>query len=224
MPLSKRPRSRVVSVVAAAGLLAAIAGCQSGPSATPTPVPSVSSSLEPTATAEAAASTPARLFGPLAAGTYTTTTFTPPVTFTVTTGWIAGSEIPEAFSIRFGTADKFHQVTFARVVGGDPLAYARANPIYRLGAPTPITIAGRSATEVSLVLPVEAIQKSFYPLANTLSNDDVTLDLLQRGTQARVITVDVPGGPLVILIQRPLAPGDAFDAAAEAVLDSLQLP
>lgn len=227
----ERAAARFRVAVAAAALAVAAAACQGGGSAPPTAgsspsatMPQAESPAAPTPTAAAAASSAVRLFGPLAAGTYTTATFTPAVTFTVPDGWIAGSEIPESFSIRFGTADKFHQVTFARVVGGDPLGIARTNPVYRLGQPVSTTVAGKSATEVSLTLSIDAIQKSFYPLAKTISDGDGTLDLLQRGTQARVITVDVTGGPLVILIQRPLGASDPFDAAAQAVLDSLHLP
>ncbi len=159
--------------------------------------------------------------GPLAPGTYTTTVFTPPTTFTTTEGWINQTETVDRINLYVG--DKAHQVSIARVVG-DPIVYARTNPDYVVGKPTATTIAGLAGEQTSFQLSASAAIQSFYQLSALAETLDATLELAQRGTDARVITVDVAGTQVVILVQQPIGDASGFDAMVEALLASITFP
>ena len=120
--------------------------------------------------------------------------------------------------------DTAHQVSIARVLG-DPLVYARPNPDYTIANPSATTVAGLPGEQTTFVLSATAKVKSFYPLSSLADSakqgGDATLELVKHGTEARVITVDVSGTRVVILIQRPIGDTTDFDAMAQALVDSM---
>ncbi len=187
------------------------------PTATPSSSPTATPSPSPTAgpTTPGAARIP---HGPLAAGTYTTTVLTPPTTLTVPTGWINSTETVDRIVLYL--ADKAHQVSIARVVG-DPLVYARPNPDFAIATPSSTTVAGLPAEQTAFTLSATAQVKSFYPLSALPDTVDASLDLVQHGMEAHVITVDVSGTQVVILVQRPIGDTTNFEAMAQALIDSL---
>ncbi len=191
--------------------------------ATATAGPSPTATATPSPTATPIASTGARIpHGPLAPGTYTTTVLTPPITFTTVAGWINSTETSDRITLY--VTDTAHQVSIVRVTG-DPLVYARPNADYEIGAPVATTVGGLPAQETSVVLSATAQQRSFYPLSaladSAAQGGDATLDLVQRGTDARVITIDVAGTQVVILVQLPIGDSTDFAALAQALIDSL---
>lgn len=160
--------------------------------------------------------------GLLPAGTYTTTVFAPTVSFTTTGGWINKTETSDRISLYVG--DISHQVSIARVVG-DPIVYARTNPDYVINSPTATTIAGLAAEQTTFVLSADATVASFYPLSaladSAKEGGDATLELTKPGAAARVITVNVGGTVVVILVQEPIGDASGFDAMVDALLASI---
>lgn len=186
------------------------------PTTQPTVTPLPSPTQRPTAVPP---SGPPRIpHGPLPAGTYTTTVFTPATTVTVADGWMNQSETTDRLILSVG--DTFHQVSIARVVG-DPLVLARPNADYQIGPTTTTTIAGLPAQESAFVLSATATVRSFYPLSPLPDSSDATLELVRRGTEARLITVDVSGTQVVILVQRPIGDTTDFDTMVGALLASI---
>lgn len=184
------------------------------PSATPIPSPT----HRPTAAPPSGS--PPIPHGPLAAGTYTTSLFTPTTTFTVPTGWLNGSETVDRIGLNI---DKYHQVSIARVQG-DPLVNARTNPEYTVGTPVPTTFAGRPAEETTFVLSADAHIASFYPLSALAETEEGTLELPHSGTEARIITFEVSGTPVVILVSWPIGDTTDFDAKVQALLATITFP
>lgn len=195
-----------------------------GTTASPTTIPSPTTppSATPSTSVTPSPNTARIPHGPLAAGTYTTTVLTPPTTFAVPAGWINSFETTDRITLYL--ADNAHQVSIARVIG-DPLVYARPNPDYTIANPSATTVAGLPGEQTTFVLSATAKVKSFYPLSSLVDSaqqgGDATLELVQHGTEARVIIVDVSGTRVVILIQRPIGDTTDFDAMAQALVDSM---
>lgn len=224
----------MIAIVAVVGLGASALlrnGSSVGPSPTsspsvvpsPTTIPSPTApSVTPSTTVAPSIDTARIPHGPLAAGTYTTTVLTPPTTFTVPAGWINSSETTDRITLYL--ADNAHQVSIARVIG-DPLVYARPNPDFTISNPSATSVAGLPGEQTTFVLSATAKVKSFYPLSSLSDSakqgGDATLELVKHGTEARVITLDVSGTRVVILIQRPIGDTTNFDAMAQALVDSM---
>ena len=161
--------------------------------------------------------------GPLA-GTYTTTAFKPAVTFTIAGGWSNQHELADYLGMWMG--DPNHEITIGRV-DGDPIVYARPNPMFTIGTPTAITIGGLPAKEVSLVLSPDAGKGNnagafpLAPYADSSTDGKVPLRIAFSGSTCRVIWLQVGGKQVVILTQRPTVDTPAFDQQVQAILDSI---
>jgi hypothetical protein len=191
----------------------------SGSSAIPTPsaFPTSSAiSTRPTSSAGSSATIPR---GPLA-GTYTTTIFTPAVTFTVEAGWSNKLEGADDFNLWMG--DGVHQLTIARVAG-DPIRHARPNPDFTIGAPVATTIAGLPAQEISLVLsPTARNSGEGFALGSfALLFDRNPLAIQHAGSTSRLITLQVDGQQVVIVAERPTDDTGTFDQQVQAILASM---
>ncbi|MEO8470293.1 MAG: hypothetical protein ABI573_11585 [Chloroflexota bacterium] len=201
---------------------AATSSQSAGPSPTSIPSPTTVPSATPLSSVAPSADTARIPHGPLAAGSYTTTVFTPPTSFTVPAGWINSSETSDRITLYF--TDTAHQVSIARVIG-DPLVYARPNPDYAIANPSATTVAGLPGEQTTFVLSATAAVKSFYPLSSLADSakqgGDATLELVKHGTEARLITVDVAGTVVVILIQRPIGDTTDFDAMVQVLVESI---
>ncbi len=157
--------------------------------------------------------------GPLS-GTYTTTTFTPAVTFTVGAGWSNKLELADEFRLWMG--DGAHQLAVARV-DGDPIRFARPNPDFTIGTPFATTVAGLPAQEVSLVLSPTAgnISGGFALGAFVVPGDRNALVVQHAGSTSRVIWLQVAGQEVAIVIERPTGDTTDFDQQVQAILASM---
>ena len=103
-----------------------------------------------------------------------------------------------------------------------------SNPDYVVNSPTPTTVAGLAAEQTTFVLSANADVASFYPLSaladSAKTGGDATLELTKHGTEARIITFEVGGTAVVILVQAPIGDTSGFDAMVEALLASITFP
>jgi hypothetical protein len=210
-----------VAVVAMSLNLLASKPSSGGPSGS---APGASPSLAvatpgPSASTIAARPTPAVPHGPLT-GTYTTSVFTPPTTFTVVAGWSNQHEGTD--SINLWRGDPLHELTVGRVTA-DPLLYARQNPLYTISAPKAITIGSIAGQEIDLDLSPDANKANgFFPITTLADGNGATLDIRNPGSTCRLVILQVGGSQVVILSQRPTGETSSFDREVEDFLRSLR--
>jgi len=174
------------------------------PSSTPSPratsVPSPTPSLPGSAFAA----------GPLAAGTYHSTAFTPYVVATLPDGWARAGEDRELLRLKRGNAELGFAHNAAAVAPADAHGTNRGDP----NAPTPVTLGAFSGFETSTT----ETEGTLYIDEGLRAYD------APPGTSLHTWVLDVDGRVLTILLTAPTAEIDAALDDARAVLETLARP
>ena len=194
--LLQRQTTLPVAASPSPSLLASPSPAASAPSPRATPVPSPTPSL------------PGSPFtaGPLAAGTYHSTAFTPDVIATLPDGWARAGEDRELLRLKRGNAELGFAHNAAAVTPSDAHGTNRGDP----NAPIPVTLGAFSGFET----------------ATTETEGTLYIDEGLRafdappGSGLHTWVIDVDGRPLTIMLSAPVAEIDAAVNDARAVLET----